>query len=799
MKSRFVASLLVIAIFALRAHSAEPESFRIETEVTILDLHGYFRDHNVVDPQRQIDTVYFLVSLQGLVNREAPRLYILATQNFFEMELMSANPGYRRREVTDVDRFWLEYMGDKGYVDEEQLQTTSSLETVVRRFRSEIKGLVLWDLALPATVNVAQIASGCEDLLVVRHDPAPGSFHQRLVTKFPDLEVRLNLAGRFTGSGPLDVGEKTIPSTGSAKNDAYRFALERYLASGKCDPFYMWYNCDAARWGNLPAVYAPGLFDKELGHLSDVQNIGMYNADYWIARRAFILDLSPWGDEAPNDDPRQPLGTDLDTWHEVLETSYRLRQGEFGMVAGFPTWWMKYTDLQGGKHPPVPTEWEFIALITSYNCVNEGDAAFGIANASFFMHLPQLTQEECRVPDPPPIVPKTGTTYLAFFMMDYDGSAWVNQMVPAIYLDEQRGKIPLNWCINPVLHKRIPHAMRYLYENRTANDYFGLACDGAGYLSPTALTERRGRIAESGIPHYERYCRRLFERYGIRYMAYYISPTFDSPWIDMAARLTPKGFNYGFPVFKHRLVGDTPVSHIHMWHHAQESEFRAELRAVFQRAQADPGRTRIRGYRMILWPPSLIVDALAQCRGEFPKADVRIVDAANFFRLIKRQLTDPVSAYTAAGSVSAQPGTHRGLEPIPASGGEYQVREHQGVSSWVSPVMDYGGGYLYFDADDGFCHGLNGAVEVRITLLDRADTSIVLQYDSTDPAAPLDGAYKNAARVIECRDTGLWRTETLRLDDVRFDNRQNGGSDFRFHRGQTPLWVREIIISKTSD
>ena len=37
------------------------------------------------------------------------------------------------------------------------------------------------------------------------------------------------------------------------------------------------------------------------------------NHDYFVANKAFFFDLSIWGDEAPNDDPEQPLGTDRAT------------------------------------------------------------------------------------------------------------------------------------------------------------------------------------------------------------------------------------------------------------------------------------------------------------------------------------------------------------------------------------------------------------------------------------------------------------------------------------------------------
>jgi hypothetical protein len=46
------------------------------------------------------------------------------------------------------------------------------------------------------------------------------------------------------------------------------------------------------------------------------------NHDYFISQRAFFWDLSVWDDEAPNDDPSQPLGTDLNTLMKILAAYY---------------------------------------------------------------------------------------------------------------------------------------------------------------------------------------------------------------------------------------------------------------------------------------------------------------------------------------------------------------------------------------------------------------------------------------------------------------------------------------------
>ena len=93
------------------------------------------------------------------------------------------------------------------------------------------------------------------------------------------------MRGFFTGA-----------KTGSKKNDAYRWAIRRYIASGRCD-------------ARFAAYYIDSFWMKCVNPLQwDLHTLS--NHDYFIARRAFFFDLATWGDETPVDDPNQKLGLD---------------------------------------------------------------------------------------------------------------------------------------------------------------------------------------------------------------------------------------------------------------------------------------------------------------------------------------------------------------------------------------------------------------------------------------------------------------------------------------------------------
>ena len=123
----------------------------------------YLRKPDVQDPQRATeiwDTMQTLASLQGLVNREAPRLYILYCSEF----------------GVETDQFWLDWLrGEDGWLKEADLVTLTSPEEAVQAFLKYVKGLAVYDPEVPATSCAASTAAGCDDLLPVRFSRATNS------------------------------------------------------------------------------------------------------------------------------------------------------------------------------------------------------------------------------------------------------------------------------------------------------------------------------------------------------------------------------------------------------------------------------------------------------------------------------------------------------------------------------------------------------------------------------------------------------------------------------------------------
>jgi len=239
------------------------------------------------------DHSHFVSSLQGVVNRQEPRLYVFlmgpetAGKDEFWLRKLPA-------ETPTLDHFWPRYLREEdrwlaGY----RLEAVADIPTLMDKFRRDIQGLVVYDEKVPATSNVASTVAGADDLVCVRYDEETDSLFQRLTADptGPKLPVKIWLVNKDGTS--LFIGKGKIPgsntsSTGSAKCHAYLWAEENDLDTGKSNPLKMGYYLDAF-WLQKPEGYIP---DHKLT-----------NHDYFISQRAFFFDLSPWGDEAPNDIP----------------------------------------------------------------------------------------------------------------------------------------------------------------------------------------------------------------------------------------------------------------------------------------------------------------------------------------------------------------------------------------------------------------------------------------------------------------------------------------------------------------
>lgn len=169
-----------------------------------------------------------LISLQGLANRDTPRLY-LEYPKTWQWEIVHPLVGFlEKRHGVKFDRLGLD-----------------DADAALARFARYAKGCVVWDKAVRSSLIVAFTIAGVEDLVVINED-------QLALAARHGLKPVVDLRGKFTGQPDHVI---------------YQWAYDRYWARCSRD-FYV------VLGGHAGAEMQPGI------------------ADFGLQQRAFFSDLS---------------------------------------------------------------------------------------------------------------------------------------------------------------------------------------------------------------------------------------------------------------------------------------------------------------------------------------------------------------------------------------------------------------------------------------------------------------------------------------------------------------------------
>jgi hypothetical protein len=573
------------------------------------------------------DYTHTIASLQGIVNRTTPQLYVFLVKN----------------GSADIDRYWWnKYRAPGKWLAKRDTIVYKNVVDAIAAYKRQIKGAVVYDPDVQATSNVASSIAGIEDLIVVRYDTDPNSLYSQVITSGPKVAVKISLINKdgsslFTGKGIIP-GTSRV-SSGSAKNDAYLWFLEKYMKTGKVNTKYGAYYIDQ-QWLKNP-------------FLANRNHHTLTNHDFFISRKGFFFDLSPWADEAATDDLNQTPGTDVNTLKELLLTAYNQNKGGYAYLGGFPPWAFKYTKHAKGTHEDVATEWEYSRIISAYNAFKDADAiGYGaLANASFWQHFPLKKEYEQDWVTRAELTKKgylntegkidyKGRNFLVFYVGDYDASSWVSQTTPTLWDDPNRGKVPMMWCISPVLAERVPMAMDYRRETATPNDYFAAADNGAGYLMPGMLQAPRPLSGlPDGLDAWVAHNKPYYKQWGLTITGFIIdgqAPPLNQKGLDAYAAFSPNGIvPQKVPLTS--LHGDMPV----MRSDADVNEDPVKAaRIIYDRIQKR--KIPFHWFRNILKSPSWYVQVVAELKNLDP--NIELLTAPDFFELYRTYLKETPEA-----------------------------------------------------------------------------------------------------------------------------------------------------------
>lgn len=397
-------------------------------------------------------------ALQGLVNRNKPGL-------FLDFGIYDDPQSRRTNEVFLDDDLWFkkfrEILGNQDrhnlayYRDVHGFTTVEveNLHQLIRQFHNSLNGVVVWDPDMPDTVNVAIMLAAQENLLVVDAALLP-------LAESHALPILHDLRGRWQDR--LDLTKWSI---------ANLFELSKTGQIACIEPG--WQRPEFVDYIVREKIFTYNLSSR---HSGIAQNLLLLLAfgPAWLRELIFALSL---------DGPIRKLALRLlGKASPEIRLNNRIQQSV--KMQPYPTIF--------GWHTQRDDELTFMLLLSA-NGLRLVPSHLA-ANFSFHAGVTPLNKKPAvtKTDQPLPALDPQGT-YLTFTLSDGDQLMMMSTAELGSWRSTQRGQIPFNWEVQPLLIELAPALLEKYITQATPNDCLIAGPSGAGYIIPPLS------------PHLERY------------------------------------------------------------------------------------------------------------------------------------------------------------------------------------------------------------------------------------------------------------------------------------------------------
>jgi len=449
-----------------------------------------------------------LVSLQGVVNRNRPRLYF-----------------YWGSDPTNLA--WLNTIGVP-------YTMTTQPWTLFDRYRSEVSGAIVYDPNVPDTINLATTLAGIHGAVIATAALASqfqlpiiedlrGRFANKMAVYqyaldnvYPDVTKRL-----VTAIGPSSTQQVpnvqwttllkvTQPVTDASNKATYTADLSSFLSGPSV---YVRYQ-DAysnTGWGpsvsqvtvtadgNVIASFQPGtsaelpfLFDPDSSQLAsggwrfaDGTNYFVYKFTPPAGTRTLTLSTLMWNQyfiTATNTTPS----------YQVANPLFR----DYIVATKAPVFWLDpnvtdeaalFAQILETMEPDTPYLGWFPNGDEMTGVTLCAQNASAVAAADYFYNASVFSGVRAPIKpfQPPAPVPQLGNRiYLSLTMVEGDNIQYDQHRLRQIWDDPTRGQVPLGWSISVLLLDIAPAMLSYFQQTQTGNDLLVVGPSGAGYTYP---------------------------------------------------------------------------------------------------------------------------------------------------------------------------------------------------------------------------------------------------------------------------------------------------------------------------
>jgi hypothetical protein len=533
-------------------------------------------------------------ALQGLVNRAAPCLYL-------DYGIYDDPLARRTNEIFMADEIcYGKYRALLGAQDQRNLKyyrlehgaslhALPGLTEAVQKYRSSLRGCVLWDAAMPDTANIALMLAAQEELLPV--EAGAQAWAEKL-----GLSVAHDLRGRWTDRAEL-----------------YRWAFAEFF--DKCEPGRL--ACIEPDWQR------PEFLDYLVQHKIFIYNLSSLHKGFgstllmllafgpaWLRELHFALRL---------DAPIRRLAL---SWMGRQSAEVRLNNQIQRTVKSttYPTVF--------GWHTRRDDELAFMLLLSS-NGLRLVPSHLA-SNFSFHSQVIPLGFT------PPPAAPHEELDpqgiYLTFTLSDGDQLMMMSTAELGNWHSPNRGKVPFNWETQPLLTEIAPALLEKFQRGATPFDCLIAGPSGAGYIVPPLTPD---------LPAYMRETERVCAQAGIRVVTTYVADPPRRVLRQLAAHsqgLT--GFLAGYAVLSRSpqqivnkvvIVANQVPTVNQIWNDADKL-----LASVRQMAEAPGPTPRFIGVHLFAYRTTL--DDVAHFAGQIENSHIHIVRADTFLELARQYL-----------------------------------------------------------------------------------------------------------------------------------------------------------------
>ncbi|TDQ42038.1 GxGYxYP domain-containing protein [Aureibacillus halotolerans] len=470
------------------------------------------------------DEKLLFTTLQGNVNREKTRIYIIEEE-------------YEEGKTT-----WLDDLGTPYTMIEDKW-------TLFKKYKDDIAGLIIYDPAVRDSINVATTLAGLEDAVVVdpvlaeKLSESPynfkvikdlrGQFEDRLDAYqwqyeqlWPKASQRMLVGLSPTSSIDVPDGnwddfeiilQEEDPVRDSSNQDTYELDVSRFVGDDglflrfqDAFPSEGWgpavHQVEVKADGEVIASFVPGtpeeeafLYDRNQSNADD-----RFGGHRWADAGAYFVYQFP----VPPDADEVIVSAEM--WNQFKVSASNSKpvssegQEPYGYLRDYAVanramvFWLDsnieeekalFEAILSDVQPNTPYLGWFGNDVAGEFSSTELVSRYGVyvVPADWFSNMTVFSAAKSKVKKQKSLKAPAleNKIYLTFTLGEGDNLQYNQHRLRVLWDDPNRGSVPINWSISPLLVDAAPSMLRFYQDTATKNDLLIAGPSGAGYIYPT--------------------------------------------------------------------------------------------------------------------------------------------------------------------------------------------------------------------------------------------------------------------------------------------------------------------------